>query len=156
MRNVPHLCYLCNPWLTPTAVFRINGWWGYFRLTERRWDVTDLSGRIPPTHAQMLLAKMAPPKRAAQRLEAAWTTRRNPRHGLQRERSVGDRPALGDDECAEEQDAETLWVYPAVGNGDDIGRPPTQPPDAENRTSGGVEGSRGAIPVSPSDPEAMH
>jgi hypothetical protein len=27
-----------------------------------------------------------------------------------------------------------------------------QPPDAENRTSGGVEGSRGAIPVSPSDP----
>ena len=26
-----------------------------------------------------------------------------------------------------------------------------QPPDAENRTSGGVEGSRGAIPVSPSD-----
>ena len=26
-----------------------------------------------------------------------------------------------------------------------------QPPDAENRMSGGVEGSRGAIPVSPSD-----
>ena len=26
-----------------------------------------------------------------------------------------------------------------------------QPPDAENRTSGGVEGSRGAIPVGPSD-----
>ena len=24
----------------------INGWWGYFRLTERRWDVTDLSGWI--------------------------------------------------------------------------------------------------------------
>jgi len=22
----------------------IRGWWGYFRLTERRWDVTDLSG----------------------------------------------------------------------------------------------------------------
>jgi len=35
--------------------------------------------------------------------------------------------------------------------GDDIGCPPTQPPDAENRTSGGVEGSRGAIPVSPFD-----
>jgi hypothetical protein len=27
-----------------------------------------------------------------------------------------------------------------------------QPPDAENRTSGGVEGSRGAIPATPSDP----
>ena len=26
-----------------------------------------------------------------------------------------------------------------------------QPPDAENRTSGGVEGSRGAIPATPSD-----
>ena len=26
-----------------------------------------------------------------------------------------------------------------------------QPPDAENRTSGGVEGLRGEIPVSPSD-----
>ena len=26
-----------------------------------------------------------------------------------------------------------------------------QPPDAENRTSGGVEGLRGAIPVAPSD-----
>ena len=25
-----------------------------------------------------------------------------------------------------------------------------QPPDAENRTAGGVEGSRGAIPVTPS------
>ena len=24
----------------------IRGWWGYFRLTERRWDVTDLSGWI--------------------------------------------------------------------------------------------------------------
>jgi RNA-directed DNA polymerase len=24
----------------------IEGWWGYFRLTERRWDVTDLSGWI--------------------------------------------------------------------------------------------------------------
>lgn len=24
----------------------IQGWWGYFRLTERRWDVTDLSGWI--------------------------------------------------------------------------------------------------------------
>lgn len=24
----------------------INGWWSYFRLTERRWDVTDLSGWI--------------------------------------------------------------------------------------------------------------
>ena len=24
----------------------IDGWWGYFRLTERRWDVTDLSGWI--------------------------------------------------------------------------------------------------------------
>jgi RNA-directed DNA polymerase len=24
----------------------IHGWWGYFRLTERRWDVTDLSGWI--------------------------------------------------------------------------------------------------------------
>ena len=22
----------------------INGWWGDFRLTERLWDVTDLSG----------------------------------------------------------------------------------------------------------------
>ena len=30
--------------------------------------------------------------------------------------------------------------------------PVIQPPDAENRTSGGVEGSRGAIPVTPSDP----
>jgi hypothetical protein len=28
-----------------------------------------------------------------------------------------------------------------------------QPPDAENRTSGGVEGSRGAIPATPSDHE---
>ena len=27
-----------------------------------------------------------------------------------------------------------------------------QPPDAENRMSGGVEGLRGEIPVSPSDP----
>ena len=26
-----------------------------------------------------------------------------------------------------------------------------QPPDAENRMSGGVEGSRGVIPVTPSD-----
>ncbi|MFA7173304.1 MAG: hypothetical protein WC340_07795 [Kiritimatiellia bacterium] len=26
-----------------------------------------------------------------------------------------------------------------------------QPPDAENRMSGGVEGTRGEIPVSPSD-----
>jgi len=24
----------------------IQGWWGYFRLTERRWDVTNLSGWI--------------------------------------------------------------------------------------------------------------
>lgn len=24
----------------------IRGWWGYFQLTERRWDVTDLSGWI--------------------------------------------------------------------------------------------------------------
>ena len=24
----------------------IQGWWGYYRLTERRWDVTDLSGWI--------------------------------------------------------------------------------------------------------------
>jgi group II intron reverse transcriptase/maturase len=24
----------------------IRGWWGYYRLTERRWDVTDLSGWI--------------------------------------------------------------------------------------------------------------
>ena len=24
----------------------IRGWWGYFRLAERRWDVTDLSGWI--------------------------------------------------------------------------------------------------------------
>ena len=29
--------------------------------------------------------------------------------------------------------------------------PEIQPPDAENRMSGGVEGSRGAIPVTPSD-----
>jgi len=28
-----------------------------------------------------------------------------------------------------------------------------QPPDAENRTSGGVEGSRGAILATPSDPQ---
>ena len=28
-----------------------------------------------------------------------------------------------------------------------------QPPDAENRMSGGVEGLRGEIPVSPSDPK---
>jgi len=28
---------------------------------------------------------------------------------------------------------------------------PDQPPDAENRTSGGVEGTRGESPVSPSD-----
>jgi hypothetical protein len=31
-----------------------------------------------------------------------------------------------------------------------------QPPDAENRTSGGVEGSRGAIPANPSDPAALN
>ena len=30
-----------------------------------------------------------------------------------------------------------------------------QPPDAENRMSGGVEGLRGGIPVSPSDPGAI-
>jgi group II intron reverse transcriptase/maturase len=24
----------------------VRGWWGYFQLTERRWDVTDLSGWI--------------------------------------------------------------------------------------------------------------
>ncbi len=36
------------------------------------------------------------------------------------------------------------------------GRPPTQPPDAENRTSGGVEGSRGANPVSSSAHEPDH
>ena len=29
-----------------------------------------------------------------------------------------------------------------------------QPPDAENRMSGGVEGSRGVIPVTPSDQES--
>ena len=31
-----------------------------------------------------------------------------------------------------------------------------QPPDAENRTSGGVEGSRGAIPATPSDQSQLH
>ena len=31
-----------------------------------------------------------------------------------------------------------------------------QPPDAENRTSGGVEGLRGEIPVSPSDRYGMN
>ena len=30
-----------------------------------------------------------------------------------------------------------------------------QPPDAENRMSGGVEGSRGVIPVTPSDQREM-
>ena len=102
-------------------------------------------------HAQMFLAKMTPPKRAAQRPEAAGSVGRNPFHGLQRESRVGDLPAAGDDGCTEQQDAGTLWAYPAVGNGDDIGRPPTHQPDAEDRTSGGVEGSPGAIPVRPSD-----
>src|SRR5690606_15319960 len=94
---------------------------------------------------------MASPARTSERPEEAGPARKDPRNGEQLKRSVGDSPALGDDERAEEQDAGTPWVYPAVGNGRDIGRAPAQPPDAENRTSGGVEGSRGAIPVSPSD-----
>ena len=36
-----------------------------------------------------------------------------------------------------------------LSKADDLSR--VQPPDAENRTSGGVEGLRGEIPVSPSD-----
>ncbi|MGD9420464.1 MAG: hypothetical protein Q7R22_016120, partial [Verrucomicrobiota bacterium JB025] len=33
-----------------------------------------------------------------------------------------------------------------------VNRSWVQPPDAENRMSGGVEGSWGAIPMTPSDP----
>src|SRR5690606_6837201 len=98
---------------------------------------------------------MASPARTSERPEEAGPARKDTRNGEQLKRGVGDSPALGDDERAEEQDAGTPWVYPAVGNGRDIGRAPAQPPDAENRTSGGVEGSRGAIPVSPSDQSGM-
>src|SRR5690606_14864507 len=104
-----------------------------------------------PAHAQVLLVKMASPARTSERPEEAGPARKDTRNGEQLKRSVGDSPALGDDERAEEQDAGTPWVYPAVGNGRDIGRAPAQPPDAESRTTGGWEGSRGAIPVGPSD-----
>ncbi|MDO8544633.1 MAG: hypothetical protein Q7S40_29680, partial [Opitutaceae bacterium] len=46
-----------------------------------------------------------------------------------------------------------LWIHPAMDTNDgmQVTVACLQPPDAENRTSGGVEGSRGAILATPSD-----
>src|ERR1017187_5455031 len=51
-----------------------------------------------------------------------------------------------------ERDASTLWLSHAIGSSGLLKRL-FQPPDAENRTSGGVGGWRGAIPVTRPDPD---
>ncbi|MDO8544618.1 MAG: hypothetical protein Q7S40_29605, partial [Opitutaceae bacterium] len=51
-----------------------------------------------------------------------------------------------------------LWIHPAMDTNDgmQVTVACLQPPDAENRTSGGVEGSRGAILATPSDLPSRH
>src|ERR1035441_11128482 len=54
-----------------------------------------------------------------------------------------------------ERDASTLWLSHAIGSSGLLKRL-FQPPDAENRTSGGVGGWRGAIPVTRPDQLPQH
>ena len=62
------------------------------------------------------------------------------------------RRGAGDDACGPvETQFAALWICDAVGSrGKQVSRR-VQPPDTENRTSGGVGGCRGAIPVTRPD-----
>jgi RNA-directed DNA polymerase len=60
----------------------IRGWWGYFRLTERHRDVTDLSGWIGRHMRKCFWLRWHNPRGRRNATEATGAPRNQPRHGL--------------------------------------------------------------------------
>jgi RNA-directed DNA polymerase len=115
---------LCDQWSR-----YIRGWWNYFHLTERSWDVEDLSGWIR-RHIR----------------KCFWLRWKTPRGRINALRGQALRNAKPDPCRVQPPDADVAkrrWTAEGSPEGVSAAN--------QNRMSGGVEGSRGAIPVSPSD-----
>ncbi len=127
----------------------ITGWWNYFKLADWRREVEDLSGWIRRHIRKCFWLRWKTPKGRIRAMRRLGVNER-----AQQERSVGNGPASGHAPCTQECHTETLWVYLAV----DTRGGTTMTSAGFNRRMrktacpGGVEGSRGAIPVTPSDP----
>lgn len=132
----------------------IRGWWNYFRIAESGYEVQDLSGWIR-RHIR----------------KCFWIRWKTPRGRINTLRRLGVRgralgiayTGLGPWAVARHwamHQALTPHLTATDLSSRGTSREHTgdsrrvQPPDAENRISGGVEGSRGEIPVTPSDQAA--
>ena len=133
----------------------VIGWWGYYRLAEERRAIFRLEGWIRRHIRKCFWLR--------------WHDVRGRCRALRRlgvpERMLGyvpTRRGAGDDahgpvtiRSSTDSDVKmqfaALWIRDAIGDrGQQLSRW-VQPPDTENRTSGGVGGCRGAIPVTRPD-----
>ena len=106
------------------------------------------TGRLAKaTHPKLLLATRGQLARAAAQAAPTGTERTLIEGGAQFQRGVANRGQSEYADGVKQRSVATLWFLDAIGPcGHRVKGRCVQPPDAENRTSGGVGGCRGAIP----------
>ena len=124
----------------------VIGWWGYYRLAEERRAVFRLEGWIRRHIRKCFWLRWHDVRGSLPRLAALGRARADAALCANASRRVVCRGAGDDAHGPVETQFAALRICDAIGDcGQQVSRR-VQPPDTENRTSGGVGGCRGAIP----------
>ncbi|WP_242523279.1 reverse transcriptase domain-containing protein [Thiocystis minor] len=132
----------------------VRGWWNYFRLADATKALTRLDGG-PSPHAQVFLAALASPSRTTQRPETTGDGGAFAEIGESPQRRVAHRALTDATARALQPHPPPRWTVGSIRPCRRITGGWVQPPDAENRMSGGVGGLTGAIPSARPDPGAV-
>ena len=128
----------------------VRGWWGYYQLAENRRVDLPTGGMDSPAYPEMLLAAVAQARRERAQATQVGTPGAKAQGGPKQSGSLASGRDRQPAKRALERHTSPLWLPHAIGSSGLLKRL-FQPPDAENRMSGGVGGCRGAIPVTRPD-----
>src|SRR6185369_10925733 len=104
-------------------------------------------------YPEMLLAAVARSRREEAQAMEPGSARSPAASGSEFAGCVAPVAERGSQQSAFDRKTTPSWLSDAIGSGEELKRL-FQPPDAENRTSGGVGGCRGAIPGTRPDHQA--